>query len=119
MTILNEFGVFEESIKSELNEQLPFLATTKILMECVKAGMGREAAHQLIKNHSTSTTAGNFFEALAKEKEFPLSLDQLKNLIADPSIFAGKVSEQSESVTQRIKKLTDSKIGKVELTQLR
>jgi len=119
MTILNEFGVFEESIKSELNEQLQLLATTKILMECVKAGMGREAAHQLIKKHSTSTTAGNFFEALAKEKEFPLSLDQLKNLVTDPSLFAGKASEQSQSVTQRIKKLTDSKIGKVELTQLR
>jgi adenylosuccinate lyase len=119
MTILNEFGVLEESIKSELNEQLPLLATTKILMECVKAGMGREVAHQLIKKHSTSTTAGNFFEALAKEKEFPLSLDQLKNLIADPSLFAGKASEQSESVRQRINKVTDSKIVKVELTQLR
>jgi adenylosuccinate lyase len=119
MTILNEFGVFEESIKRELNEQLPLLATTKILMECVKAGMGREVAHQLIKKHSTSTTAGNFFEALAKEKGFPLSLDQLKNLTADPSLFAGKASEQSESVRQRIKKVIDSKIVRVELTQLR
>jgi adenylosuccinate lyase len=119
MTILNEFGAFEEKIKAELDEQLPLLATTKILMECVKAGIGREAAHQLIKKHSTSTTAGNFFEALAKEKEFPLSLDQLKNLIADPSLFAGKALEQSESVRQRINKVTDSKIVKVELTQLR
>jgi len=119
MTILNEFGVFEESIKSELNEHLPLLSTTKILMECVRAGLGREAAHQLIKKHSTSPTAGNFFEALAKEKEFPLSLDQLKNLIVDPSLFAGKALEQSQSVTQRINKVTDSKISKVELTQLR
>jgi adenylosuccinate lyase len=119
MTILNEFGAFEEKIKAELDEQLPLLATTKILMECVKAGIGREAAHQLIKKHSTSTTAGNFFEALAKEKEFPLSLDQLKNLIADPSLFAGKALEQSESVRQRINEVTDSKIVKVELTQLR
>jgi adenylosuccinate lyase len=119
MTILNEFGVFEENIKNELNQQLPLLASSKILMECVRAGLGREVAHQLIKKHSTSTTAGNFFEALAKEKEFPLSQDQLKNLIADPALFAGKASEQSESVRQRIKKVTDSKISKVELTQLR
>jgi adenylosuccinate lyase len=119
MIILNEFGVFEDSIKRELSEQLPLLATTKILMECVKAGMGREVAHQLIKKHSTSTTSGNFFEALAKEKEFPLSLDQLKNLITDPALFAGNASEQSESVRQRIKKVIDSKIVKVELTQLR
>jgi adenylosuccinate lyase len=88
-------------------------------MECVKAGMGREVAHQLIKKHSTSTTSGNFFEALAKEKEFPLSLDQLKNLITDPALFAGNALEQSESVRQRINKVTDSKIVKVELTQLR
>jgi adenylosuccinate lyase len=119
MTILQEFGAFEEKIKEELSEQLPLLATTKILMECVRAGLGREAAHQLIKKHSTSTTSGNFFEALAKEKGFPLSLDQLENLIADPSLFAGKASEQSESVRQKIKKVTDSKIVKVELTQLR
>ena len=119
MTILNEFGIYEENIEKELSEQLPLLATTKILMECVKAGIGREVAHQLIKKHSTSTTAGDFFEALAKEKGFPLSLDQLKNLIADPSLFAGKASEQSESVRQRINKVTDSKIVKVELTQLR
>jgi adenylosuccinate lyase len=119
MTILNEFGAFEEKIKTELDEQLPLLSTTKILMECVKAGMGREVAHQLIKKHSTSTTAGNFFEALAKEKEFPLPLDQLKNLVTDPSLFAGKALEQSESVRQRINKVTNSKIIKVELTQLR
>ena len=119
MTILNEFGAFEEKIKAELDEQLPLLATTKILFECVKSGVGREAAHRLIKKHSTLNTAGNFFETLAKEEEFPLSLDQLKSLIVDPSVFAGKASEQSESVTQSIKKVTASKISKVELTQLR
>jgi adenylosuccinate lyase len=117
MTILNEFGVFEESIKSELNEQLPLLATTKILMECVKAGMGREVAHQLIKKHST--VSANFFEALASEKEFPLSLDQLKDLIADPSVFAGMAADQSSSIAKKIKSVTESKIIKVELTQLR
>jgi adenylosuccinate lyase len=119
MTILSEFGAVEEKIKAELDENLPLLATTKILMECVKSGMGREAAHQLIKKHSTSTSPGNLFEALTKEKEFPLSLDLLNNLIADPSDFAGNAAEQSESVRQKIKKVTDSKIREVELTQLR
>ena len=117
MTILQEFGAFEEKIKEELSEQLPLLATTKILMECVRAGLGREVAHQLIKKHST--TEGNFFEALASEKEFPLSLDQLKDLIKEPSDFAGMAVEQSRSVAKKIKSVTDSKISKVELTQLR
>ena len=86
-------------------------------MECVKAGMGREAAHQLIKKHST--ISGDFFEALTKEEDFPLSLDQLKDLIKDPSKFAGMAAEQSGSVAKKIKLATDSKISKVELTQLR
>lgn len=119
MTILQEFGVFEEKIKNELNDQLPLLATSKILMECVKAGMGREAAHQLIKKHSTSTTAGEFFEALANDKDFPISINQLKSLIADPSNFAGGATEQSKIIIQRITKITSNKVSSVELAQLR
>ena len=117
MTILQEFGAFEDKIKAELDEQLPLLATTKILMECVKAGMGREKAHQLIKKYST--TESNFVKALAGEKEFPLSLNQLNDLIKEPSDFAGMAAEQSRSVAEKIKLATDSKISKVELTQLR
>jgi adenylosuccinate lyase len=117
MTILQEFGAFEDEIKAELDEQLPLLATSKILIECVKAGMGREVAHQLIKKHST--ISGDFFEALTKEKDFPLLLDQLKDLIKDPSKFAGMAAEQSGSVAKMIKSVTASKISKVELTQLR
>jgi len=117
MTVLQEFGAFEEKIEAELNEYLPLLATTKILMECVKAGMGREVAHQLIKKYST--TELNFFEALAREKDFPLSLDQLKDFISDPSVFAGLAVAQCESVIKKIKFATDNKISKVELTPLR
>jgi adenylosuccinate lyase len=117
MTILQEFGAFKDKIKAELDEQLPLLATSKILMECVKAGIGREASHQLIKKYST--TSANFFEALAREKEFPLSLNQLKDLIKDPSDFAGMAVEQSRFVAKKIESVTDSKISKVELTQLR
>ena len=119
MTILQEFGAFEEKIEAELNEQLPLLATSKILMECVKAGMGREAAHQLIKKHSTLATASNFFTALAGEKDFPLSINQLNTLIENPAVFAGLATDQSKTVLQMINKTTLGKISKVELPYLR
>jgi len=119
MTILQEFGAFEEKIEVELNAQLPLLATSKILMECVKAGMGREAAHQLIKKHSTLTTASNFFIALAGEKDFPLSINQLNALIENPAVFAGLAADQSKTVLQMINKATLGKISKVELPHLR
>jgi adenylosuccinate lyase len=119
MTILQEFGAFEEEIRAELDEQLPLLATTKLLMECVKAGMGREAAHQIIKKHSTSTAPGELFTAIASEKEFPLSLEQMNKLIQNPSDFAGLSFEQTNKVKDMIKSQVDGKISKVELTDLR
>jgi adenylosuccinate lyase len=119
MTILNEFAAFEEEIRAELDKQLPLLATTKLLMECVKAGMGREAAHQIIKKHSTITAPGELFNALAGEKEFPLSLEQMNKLIQNPSDFAGLSVEQSSKVKDMIKSQINGKISKVELTDLR
>jgi len=119
MTILNEFGIFEEKINSELNEQLPFLATTKILMECVKAGMGREEAHGLIKKYATTTTPSSFFAALVSEKNFPLTLDQLSKLIQNPAEFTGLAIEQSKTVQEMVNAQVKGKISKVELTELR
>jgi adenylosuccinate lyase len=118
-TILNEFGVFEESIKSELNAQLPLLATTKILMECVRAGMGREAAHEVMQKHAIHTTPVKFFAALSNEKNFPLSLDQLNKLISNPEDFAGLALIQTRSVKEMITGRIKNKISKVELTDLR
>jgi adenylosuccinate lyase len=117
MTILQEFGAFEEKIKAELNEQLPLLATTKILMECVRAGMGREVAHQMIKKHST--TEGNFFKALASEKNFPLSVEQLNTLISDPSEFASNALKQISAVQGLIDNQISKKVTNVELSALR
>jgi len=119
MTISNEFGIFEEKINSELSEQLPFLATTKILMECVKAGMGREVAHEIIKKHATTTTTSNFFAALVSEKDFPLSLDQLNKLIQNPADFVGLAFEQVNAVKEMINSQIKGVISEVELTDLR
>ena len=118
MTILSEFGIFEENIKNEVNENLPFLASTQILMSCVKAGMGREIAHEMIKKHATTTTPSNFFAALASEKGFPLTIDQLNQLIKNPADFAGSSVEQSKEIADAINKVTKGEISKVELQQL-
>jgi adenylosuccinate lyase len=119
MTILNEFGAFEEKIKAELDEQLPLLSTTKILMECVKSGMNREGAHEIIKKYATTTTPNKFFAALSREKDFPLSLDQLTKLISNPAEFTGLALTQTNFVKEMITGRIKSKISKVELTDLR
>ena len=118
MTILNEFGIFEDEINKELKEQLPFLATTQILMACVKAGMGREIAHEVIKKHATTKSADQFFTSLANEKDFPLTVAQLNDLIKNPADFAGDAASQSNEIADQIKKLTKGEIKKVELEDL-
>jgi adenylosuccinate lyase len=118
MTILTEFGIFEENINKELSENLPFLASTQILMSCVKAGVGREIAHEMIKKHATTTTPSNFFTSLASEKDFPLTIDQLNQLIKNPADFAGSAVEQSKEIADQINNVTKGEVSKVELQTL-
>jgi adenylosuccinate lyase len=108
MTILQEFGIFEDEINAELNENLPLLATTKILMECVKSGLGREAAHELIKKHSTKSKS--YFSGLTKEKNFPLTLKELEKLIENPGIFSGNALAQTKLIQGKIKVAINNKI---------
>ena len=49
LTVLDEFGAFPAVIDRENERYLPFLATTKVLMAAVRAGVGRETAHEAIK----------------------------------------------------------------------
>src|SRR5690606_25393314 len=50
--VLAEFGAYPAVVQAELSRYLPFLATTKVLMACVRAGVGREQAHEAIKHHA-------------------------------------------------------------------
>ena len=87
-------------------------------MACVKAGMGREMAHEMIKKHATTNTASNFFTALTSEKDFPLSIAQLNDLIKNPADFTGSALEQSKSVAEQINKQTKGEVSKVDLKPL-
>src|SRR4029077_16237162 len=51
LTVLDELGAYPAVIGKELDRYLPFLATTKVLIAAVKAGVGREVAHEAIKEH--------------------------------------------------------------------
>src|SRR3954449_5858007 len=52
LTVLEEFGAFPAVVARELDRYLPFLATTKVLMAAIRGGVGREAAHEVIKEHA-------------------------------------------------------------------
>jgi adenylosuccinate lyase len=108
MTILQEFQSFQEKIKAELDEQLPLLATSKILMECVKSGMGREHAHQLIKKYSTSQPPSRFLDSLSNDSDFPLSKERLIEMIMKPEEFSGMAVEHCKSIKEKIAQILKS-----------
>ena len=113
LTVLNELGIFKNSIDSELERNLPFLATTKILMAAVKKGVGRESAHELIKEHSMATVAAlrngkanDLINRIANDERIPLTLDELQKLISQPLDFTGGAREQTLQVIARVTEVT-------------
>src|SRR3982750_224253 len=54
LTVLDELGVFPAIVERELRRYLPFLTTTKVLMAAVRGGVGRELAHEVIKEHAVA-----------------------------------------------------------------
>jgi len=54
LTILDGMGAYPAVAQRELENYLPFVATTRMLSEAVKAGSGRETAHELIKHHAVA-----------------------------------------------------------------
>ena len=113
LTVLKEFGTFPALIDAELERQLPFLATTKILMAAVKAGIGREVAHEVIKEHSVKATiairegkTNTFFDELAADSRIPLDRSALDQLIGQPLEFAGDAQQQVSRVVNRVNVIT-------------
>ncbi len=54
LSVLDDFGAYPAVIDRELRRYLPFLATTKVLMAAVRNGVGREQAHEAIKQHAVA-----------------------------------------------------------------
>ena len=111
LTVLGDFGAFPAVIERELERYLPFLATTKILMAAVRAGVGREIAHEVIKEHAIAValamreqvnTENNLMELLAGDGRLGLSLDDLNALIAEPLTFTGAALTQVDAIARRV-----------------
>ena len=113
LTVLDEFGVFPAMIDRELERYLPFLATTRILMAAVRAGVGRETAHELIKEHAVAVALNmrenggdqDLVQRLAGDDRFPLDEPQLEEALADRHAFIGAAESQVSRVLARIEEV--------------
>ncbi|KAA0021912.1 adenylosuccinate lyase [Antrihabitans cavernicola] len=115
LTVLAEFGAYPAVISRELDRYLPFLATTRMLMAAVRAGVGRESAHEVIKEHAVAValamreqgTEPDLLDRLAADDRFPLDRKQLDDALADKSAFIGAAEDQVSGVIEDVAALVE------------
>ena len=114
LTVLDEFGVFPAVVQRELDRYLPFLGTTKVLMAAVRAGVGREAAHEAIKEHAVATALAmredahadnDLLERLAADPRLGLTRDEVLAVMGEPLSFTGAAVAQVRRVVERVEEI--------------
>jgi len=116
LTVLDDFGAFPAVIDRELERYLPFLSTTKVLMASVRKGVGRETAHEAIKEHAVAValamredglTDNDLLARLAADERLQLSRAELDALIAEPLSFTGAAAGQVRAIADRVQTVTE------------
>ncbi|AQP43722.1 adenylosuccinate lyase [Tessaracoccus flavus] len=110
LTVLADFGAFPAVIEAELDRYLPFLTTTKVLMAAVRRGVGREVAHEAIKEHAVAVAldlrkgarTNDLLDRLAADERLGLSREELEALVGSPLELAGTAQAQVARIAERV-----------------
>jgi len=108
-TVLREMKLFSEEILREVTAVLPLVATTSLLTEAVKKGLGREEAHAIIQKHSLTSIEksrvgmkSTFIDDLGNDTRFPLDVNQIHSLVEAAQQGSEVAKVQTRMVLGRI-----------------
>ena len=125
LTVLDQIQVYEPVVQTELNRYLPFLMTTTIMMAAVKRGVGREEAHEVIKEHavavsnelrSGSISQNDLLERLAADARLKLTPDEIRDIYEANAGDTGMAARQVEAFSAMVQQLADRYPGAVDYT---
>jgi adenylosuccinate lyase len=111
LVVLTQMEVYEEVIQRENTHYGPFLATTTILMEAVKAGAGREEAHEAIKEHAVATVRdlrtgkiaiNDLVVRLAADERLPLDADAIGGIVERVGQLVGVAGAQVDTFAAEV-----------------
>jgi adenylosuccinate lyase len=114
LTVLNQMEVFPAVIDRENAYYFPFLSTTTLLMEAVKSGAGREAAHEAIKENAVATVAdlrsgkirsNDLADRLAADGRLGLSKEKIDAVIASAAELSGRAAAQVDGFSAQIESI--------------
>jgi adenylosuccinate lyase len=109
LTVLDDFGAYPAVIARELDRYLPFLATTRVLIAAVRAGVGRETAHEVIREHAVAVAlemrdkgaeGNDLLARLAADSR--LTGVDLSGVLAEPLSFTGAARAQVAAVVDAV-----------------
>ena len=110
LTVLAQMEVNRPVVDRESAHYLPFLLTTTFLMEAVKAGAGREAAHEAIKEHAVAVARdlrsgrserNDLVERLAADRRVGLTLETLRSAVARAGELTGAAGDQVDAFARQ------------------
>ncbi len=122
INIFSGMVVNEKVIEKRIMEELPFMATENIIMECVKRGGDRQELHEEIrilsmeagiqvKKHGNSN---DLIDRMKNSEKITLSNEEIDSIL-DPKNFIGRASEQVvdfyEDVIKEILEKNKSELG--------
>ena len=103
LNITEGLVVYPKVIESHLMNELPFMATENIMMDCVKMGGDRQELHEAIRVHSMAAgrvvkeegKPNDLLQRIADDPRFSMNLEQLQ-AIMKPANFVGRSVQQTE-----------------------
>ncbi|WP_309387026.1 adenylosuccinate lyase [Cerasicoccus frondis] len=117
LTVLNNMGANPSMIEQENRRYLPFLLTTTVLMAAVKKGIGRETAHEVIKEHAVATamdlrsckiSENDLFDRLGKDERLGLTPEYLRHIYESAGHATGAADPQVETFIKQVQKWGDA-----------
>ena len=107
--VSDELNIYEDAFVADLADELPLLATGRIMAAAVKAGVGREDAHEIIGEQArallVARRSGEGFSlarALAKDERLRLSESAINEIIDSTSDSLGLAADQVAQVVEAI-----------------
>lgn len=103
VTILDQMDAYPAVIERENDHYLPFLLSTTIMMTAVKRGVGRETAHEVIKEHAVAAAQAyrtgesdrnDLIKRLAEDGRLEMTADELTACLEEGKANAGAVQTQ-------------------------
>jgi len=110
LTVLDELGVYPAVVQREMDRYLPFLATTAVLVAAVQRGVGRETAHEAIREHAVAVALAlregeprnDLADRLAADPRLGLDAATITALMSDPTAFVGAALDQVRAVVAQV-----------------